>query len=243
MLTTFLNNLLLKNQQHYFYIYEVTFGIIRQIIRYTRKLKKISNHFWGYSSFNFEYLNISFCKFSWRKVTELSFFSSCWKDLSKFLYFTLRSLSWSLSMRTFSFRLWHIHTSRQKQNWQITKEFIISLLCLIDDARLDKTLTFSLPVTRCAVHNTDLPSNSSVSKTVRVNIASRRNFFKEFSLSFLMLSKFKDFALVVGITAILFFNFSGTERVNLLTCSFKFFAFTTGRCFTSDCDFSGVITR
>ena len=39
------------------------------------------------------------------------------------------------------------------------------------DIKQSNILTLSLPVTRCAGHNTDLPSNSNISKTVRVNIA------------------------------------------------------------------------
>ena len=37
-------------------------------------------------------------------------------------------------------------------------------------------LTFSLHVTRWAVANTDLPSNSNISKTVRVNNAFKKTF-------------------------------------------------------------------
>ena len=73
-------------------------------------------------------------------------------------------------------------------------------------------------------HNTDLPSDSNISKAVRVNIAFAEDFCKEYS-SFLMVCRLIDFALVVlmllmfkvcviiGISKIEFFNFSGTERV------------------------------
>ena len=47
-------------------------------------------------------------------------------------------------------------------------------------------LTLSLPVPRCAGDNTDLPSDSNISKMVRVNIAFTEAFFKEYSISFLM---------------------------------------------------------
>ena len=88
-----------------------------------------------------------------------------------------------------------------------------------------KVLTLSLPVPRWAGHNTDLPSDSNISKTVRVNIAFAATFFKEYSTSFLMVCRLIDFALVVlkllmfkvcviiGISKIKFFNFFGTERV------------------------------
>ena len=76
-----------------------------------------------------------------------------------------------------------------------------------------------------AVHSTDLPLGSNVSKTVRVNVAFALTFLKEYSTSFLMVGRLIDFALVVlkllmfklfviiGISKIEFFNFSGTERV------------------------------
>ena len=56
-------------------------------------------------------------------------------------------------------------------------------------------LTLSLPVARCAGHNTNLPSKSNISKTVRVNTAFTN--LKEHSITFLMVSRFIDFALVI----------------------------------------------
>ena len=65
---------------------------------------------------------------------------------------------------------------------------------------------------------------------MRVNIASAGTFFKEFSVSFLMVSRLIDLALVVlqllvfkvcgiiGISKIEFCNFSGTKRVNKKIC-------------------------
>ena len=44
-------------------------------------------------------------------------------------------------------------------------------------------LTLSLPATRCAGHNTDLPSNCNISKTVWITIAFTRKFFKEYCIS------------------------------------------------------------
>ena len=81
------------------------------------------------------------------------------------------------------------------------------------------------PFTPCASHNTDLPSKNSISKTVKVNIAFKRKCFEEYSINFLMISRLIDFALVVlqlfmfkmcgiiGISKIVFFSFSGIERV------------------------------
>ena len=86
-------------------------------------------------------------------------------------------------------------------------------------------LTLSLSVAHCAGYNTDLASNSNISKTVRVSIAFTRTFLKEYSISFLTISRLLDFVLVVlyllmfkvcgiiEISKIVLFNFSGTERV------------------------------
>ena len=66
-----------------------------------------------------------------------------------------------------------------------------------------------------------IPTYISFSKTVGVNIT----FFKEYSISFLMVCRLIDFALVVlellmfevcgiiGISKIEFYNFSGNERI------------------------------
>ena len=73
---------------------------------------------------------------------------------------------------------------------------------------------------------TDLPSDNNISKTVEVNIAFIQTYFKEYSISFLMVCRLIDFALVVlellmfkvcgiiGISKIGYSNFSGNERVN-----------------------------
>ena len=78
-----------------------------------------------------------------------------------------------------------------------------------------------------STYGTILPSDSNASKTVRVNFAFTRKFFKQYSISFLMVCRLIDFALVVlkllmfkvcgiiGISKTEFFNFSGTERVKL----------------------------
>ena len=92
-----------------------------------------------------------------------------------------------------------------------------------------ETLTLSLPVSLSAGDDTDLPSDSNISKTVRVNIAFTRRLLKEYSTSFPMVCRLIDFALVVlrllmfkvcgiiRISKIEFFNFSGTEWVNKLS--------------------------
>ena len=91
-------------------------------------------------------LVISFCRFLCCRVVELSLLSSSSKDESKLLYTTRKTLSWSLLMRAFSFGLWKIHLIGQYEKWQITKEFIVSLLCskFIGDGSLDRALTFWL---------------------------------------------------------------------------------------------------
>ena len=73
--------------------------------------------------------------------------------------------------------------------------------------------------------NVDLPSDSNFSKTVRVNIAFPATFFKEYLTSFVIVCRLIDFALValkllifkvyviIGISKIEIFDFSGTERV------------------------------
>ena len=80
---------------------------------------------------------------------------------------------------------------------------------------------------RWAGDNTDLPSDSNISKTVRETLPLQEHFFKEHSASFLMVCKLIDFASVflkllmfkvggiIGISKIGFFNFSGTKRVNI----------------------------
>ena len=87
-------------------------------------------------------------------------------------------------------------------------------------------LNLSFPVPHWAGDNTDLLSDSNISKAVIVNIAFTRTFFKEYSVSLLMLWRLTDFALVVlkllmfkvcgiiGMSKIEFFNFSGTDMVN-----------------------------
>ena len=72
----------------------------------------------------------------------------------------------------------------------------------MNDRRLNKNLfknylTLSLLVVRCwAGGNTDLYSNSNISKSLRVNVTPMPKFLKEYSISFLMISRLINFALV-----------------------------------------------
>ena len=87
------------------------------------------------------------------------------------------------------------------------------------------TLTLLFPVPCWVGDNTDLSSNSNISKAVTVNTFIRA-FFKECFINFLMVCSLIDFALVVlkllifkvcGITGIIkieFSNIFATERVN-----------------------------
>ena len=50
-------------------------------------------------------------------------------------------------------------------------------------------LTPSLPGTHCVDPNTHLPWNSNISKTVKVNIIFKTMFYKEYSISFLMICR------------------------------------------------------
>ena len=84
-----------------------------------------------------------------------------------------------------------------------------------------------------AADNTNLRSNNNISKRIRVNIAITRAFFKEYLISFLIVCKLIDLALVVFrllifkvcgiivISKIEFFNFSGNEKVNYLKVVLK----------------------
>ena len=56
-----------------------------------------------------------------------------------------------------------------------------------------ENFTPSFPVPCWAVHYTNLISNSNILKTVRINIVFPRMFFKEYLISFLMISRLIDF--------------------------------------------------
>ena len=60
-----------------------------------------------------------------------------------------------------------------------------------------ENLFLSLPVTRSAGHNTILPSNISISKMLKVGIVFTGHFFKEFLISFLIISRLIYFGLLV----------------------------------------------
>ena len=92
-----------------------------------------------------------------------------------------------------------------------------------------ESLILLLSVRCWAGDNSNLPSNSSISKTVTLNTTFTEMFFKEYLISFVMVCRFKDFALVVfkllifqvcgiiRVTKRSFSNISGTERVNSKT--------------------------
>ena len=85
-------------------------------------------------------------------------------------------------------------------------------------------LILQLPITSWVGDSTNLPSNSNISKTVKVNIAFLQIFFEEYLIRFLMvyvstiglvvlnLLMFKVNE-IIRISKINFFNFSGTEGV------------------------------
>ena len=93
------------------------------------------------------------------------------------------------------------------------------------DRIYEKSLILWFPWTCCVGPNTDLPSNTNISKTVRVNTVSTIMFFQEYSVSFLMICKLIAFAPVflwllmfnvcqfIRISKIDFFNFSSTGKV------------------------------
>ena len=58
-------------------------------------------------------------------------------------------------------------------------------------------LTIFLPMSSWIGHNTDMPSNCNISKTVRVNNSFTGNFLKKYLVSFLMILKLIEFALAV----------------------------------------------
>ena len=111
------------------------------------------------------------------------------------------------------------HFSRNLNKFQIFSWIFTEHLTLLF------YVTVFLPVLHCVRHNTDLLSSSNISKPVRINIAFATTPFKEYPTRFFMVCRLVDFALVVlklliikfcviiGISKIEFFNFSGTERV------------------------------
>ena len=59
----------------------------------------------------------------------------------------------------------------------------------IDDDKFDEGLTLSLSETHYRLHISDLPFNSNILKTVRVNGTFMSKFLKEYSISFLIISR------------------------------------------------------
>ena len=62
---------------------------------------------------------------------------------------------------------------------------------------ISKLLTLSLPAPHWAGDNTNLPSASIVPKKVVANIVFTKKFFKEYSISFLLVCRLIGFVLVV----------------------------------------------
>ena len=76
-----------------------------------------------------------------------------------------------------------------------------------------ETLTLSFHVPRWAGDTTDLPSNSKISKAVKVNTT--RTLFKECSISFLIICRLIDFAPVV--LKLLMFKDCGIISISKIT--------------------------
>ena len=102
----------------------------------------------------------------------------------------------------------------------------------------------------CPARRVTIPTylQTAISKTVRVKIASA-TFFKEYSTSFLMMCRLIGSALVVfkllmfkvcviiGISKIKFFNFSGTERVTY-NCIFRHECLCKQPILTKQCNYN-----
>ena len=103
--------------------------------------------------------------------------------------------------------------------------------------RLFITLTLSLPEPHWVGGNADLPSDSNISKALRINIAFVGTIFKEYLTSFLIICRLIEFALValkllifkvcviIGISKMELFSFPSTEGLRkidwLFPCFYK----------------------
>ena len=67
------------------------------------------------------------CNFLWWIVTDLSFFSSSWRDVMKTLYKFCNAFSWISIIRLFHLLRWNIHTNAYYPYWQRMREFIKTL--------------------------------------------------------------------------------------------------------------------
>ena len=95
--------------------------------------------------------------------------------LNYFATFTGKHLCWSVLLKLIKKRL---------QN-----------MCF--PVNIAKFLTLSVFVTRSAGHDTNPHSNSNISEMVKVSIVLTRTFLKEYSISFLVISRLIDFSQVV----------------------------------------------
>ena len=138
--------------------------------------------------------------------------------LQKYIFFTRKASQGSQG----SFQLTFVGSQDILKMSSIQDMFWGRLQDVLENKEL---LAVSFPVPHWAGDNGRLPSNSSISKAVRVNIDFTRTFFKEYSTSFLMVTRLTDFVLVflkllmfkiceiIDISKIEFFSFSSYERV------------------------------
>ena len=76
------------------------------------------------------------------------------------------------------------------------KEYVKIIKIYKVKCKTTEYLTLSHPVPRSG-NNTELPWNNNISKTVKLNIAFTNKSFKEYSISFLMICRLIEFALLV----------------------------------------------
>ena len=110
--------------------------------------------------------------------------------LQKYIFFTRKASQGSQG----SFQLTFVGSQDILKMSSIQDMFWGRLQDVLENKEL---LAVSFPVPHWAGDNGGLPSNSSISKAVRVNIDFTRTFFKEYSISFLMVCRLTDFVFVV----------------------------------------------
>ena len=130
-------------------------------------------------------------------------------NLRHFLHFEDEGMTGETKL-TFALYIFYISL------WQL---ILVKISTIIFFAPCTQGKTFDL--------NTDLHSNSNISKTLRVNVVFPRIFLKEYSTRVIMVSRLTDFALVVlkllmfkvggiiDIKKIEFSDFSNTERAKV----------------------------
>ena len=106
----------------------------------------------------------------------------------------------SKKSKVYTRKRWNLHCikyARIRENTDQRKLVFPQILFSDRIKRRTLQLTLSLSEPRWGGDNTDLPSDINISKTVEVSIAFIATFFKEYWISFLMISRLIDFALVV----------------------------------------------